>query len=82
MDGKALPGVGINHRQGPEPLAVEQGVGHEVYRPDLVRLGSQRPLDPACRHDVAPWTLRAQVQAFLTVETTHTLVVHRPTLPP
>jgi hypothetical protein len=30
---------------------------------------------------VAPWTLRAQVQAFLTVETTHTLVVHRPAFP-
>jgi hypothetical protein len=30
---------------------------------------------------MAPWTLRAQVQAFLTVKPAHTLVVHWPAFP-
>jgi hypothetical protein len=81
MDGKALSSVGIDHCQGPEPLAVEQSVGDKVHRPDLVRPLCQGPLDPAPRHDVAPWTLRTQVQAFLTVKPAHTLVVHRPAFP-
>lgn len=36
MDRQALTGVGINDGQSAEALTIEQGVGHEVHRPDFV----------------------------------------------
>jgi hypothetical protein len=57
MDGKSFSGVGIDHCQGTEPLAAEQGVRDKVHRPDLVRPLCQGPLNPTRCHHVAPWTL-------------------------
>lgn len=68
MDGKALSGIGIDHCQGPEPLAVEQGVWDKVHGPNHVRgLCAKGRSTPARRHHVAPWTLRMQVQTVLRV---------------
>lgn len=81
MNDKALSGVGIDHRQAPEALAVEQGVRNEVHGPDLVRAPCQGPFHPTRRHHVAPWTLRTQVLTFLTAKPTHAFVAHRPAFP-
>ena len=52
MNRQALAGVGIDDGQGAKTLAVEQGVGHEVHRPDLVPVRGQRPFHPPCRHNM------------------------------
>ncbi len=45
MDCQTLVSVGIGHRQRTGPLAVEQGDGNKIYRPDFVGTRRQRALE-------------------------------------
>ena len=67
LDRQGLAGVGIDDGQRTQASPVEQRVGYEVHRPQLVRcVGLWLPL-PTSGADVPPRALQAKAQPILAV---------------
>lgn len=73
---------GVDHRQQPEPLAVEGLVEHRVHRPDLVRSGRVAAIASELCHDPAPWWLQPHLEPFEIVQPSDPLHVYLPALAP
>lgn len=82
LDGQALLGEIIHDRQRPEAAADEQGIGHEVHAPALVRRRQHHALKPMRRGLAPARALAPQVEPCLPVQAVDALVVDLPALPP
>lgn len=81
LDGQALSGEQVDHRQGSESLAVEQCVGYEVHRPAFVRRQRDRTLRPVDSALMPLGALIPERQTVLPVEPIDPLGVDVPALP-
>jgi hypothetical protein len=72
----------VDHGEDPERTAVEQLVGHEAHRPDLVGGTERRPALAVAPGALALGQLGPDRQPVLTIETVNALGVDGPALSP
>jgi hypothetical protein len=71
----------IDYRQEPETTPIEELVGHEIHRPDLVCRRRRRPGRTVAARPFAAWRLRPDRQPFFAVKAMHALAVYDPAFP-
>jgi hypothetical protein len=78
---ECLSRMAIDDRQDPERTSVEQAVGHEVHRPDLVCTADRGPPLSVAPGPFALGQLGPDRQSLVPVDPASALVIHLPALP-
>lgn len=78
IDRQALTRKVIDYREQPESTTIEQLIGHEVHRPDLIGTACRRRWNPVRDAAMSSGLVRPHGQAVFLVQSIDALAIHDP----
>jgi hypothetical protein len=71
----------IDYSQNPEPSSIEQGINEKIHAPDVMDSLSLRACQSMGPASTSAWSFAAQIQLFFDINSVHSLMIIRKTLP-